>query len=73
VLKRGRAEPALARASDDEQERMVGVLLLDGGGAATTDKAEGCRWGRSTYPARSISILYRDADVPRCWSLGIAC
>jgi hypothetical protein len=29
------------------------VLLLDEGSTATTDKAEGCRWGRSTYPARS--------------------
>jgi hypothetical protein len=28
------------------------VLLLDEGSTATTDKAEGCRWGRST-PARS--------------------
>jgi hypothetical protein len=33
----------------------------------------GRRWGRSTYPARSISILCRDAEVPRCWSRGIAC
>jgi hypothetical protein len=56
------AEPALARASDDEQERRLRVLLLDEGSIATTDKAEGCRWGRSTYPARSISILCRDAD-----------
>src|SRR5215207_1950456 len=67
------AEPALARASDDEQERRLRVLLLDEGSTATTDKAEGCRWGRSTYPARSISILCRDAEVPRCWSLGIVC
>jgi hypothetical protein len=67
------AEPALARASDDEQERRLRVLLLDEGSTATTDKAEGGRWGRSTYPARSISILCRDAEVPRCWSLEIAC
>jgi hypothetical protein len=26
-----------------------------------------------TYRARSISILCTDAEVPRCWSLGIAC
>ena len=52
---------------------MVGVLLLDEGSTATPDKAEGGRWGTSTYPARSISILCRDAEVPRCWSLGIAC
>ena len=38
---------------DDEQERTLRVLLLDEGSTATTDKAEGCRWGRSTYPARS--------------------
>jgi hypothetical protein len=62
-----------ALATDDEQERRLRVLLLDEGSTATTDKAEGCRWGRSTYPARSISILCRDAEVPRCWSLGIAC
>ena len=54
VLKRGvAAEPALAGASDDERERRLRVLLLDEGSIATTDKAEGCRWGRSTYPARS--------------------
>jgi hypothetical protein len=29
------------------------VEVADEGGIATTDKAEGCRWGRSTYPARS--------------------
>jgi hypothetical protein len=52
---------------------MVGVLLLDEGSIATPDQAEGCRRGRSTYPARSISILCGDAEVPRCWSLGIAC
>ena len=73
MLKRGvAAEPALARASDDEQECRLRVLLLDEGSIATTDKAAGCRWGRSTYPARSISIVCRDAEVPGCWSLGIA-
>jgi hypothetical protein len=74
VLKRGfAAEPAPARASGEEQERRLRVLLLDEGSIATTGKAEGCRWGRSTHPARSISTLCRDAEVPRCWSLGIAC
>jgi hypothetical protein len=68
-----RPTPPQTLAADDEQERRLRVLLLDEGSAATTDKAEGCRWGRSTYPARSVSILCRDAEVPRCWSLGIAC
>jgi len=31
------------------------VLLLDEGSAATTDNAEGCRWGRSTYPGAVAS------------------
>ena len=35
------AEPALARASDDEQQRRLRVLFLDEGRTATTDKAEG--------------------------------
>jgi len=74
VLKRGvAAEPALAGASDDERERRLRVLLLDEGSIATTDKAEGCRWGRSTYPARSISILCRDAEVPRVLVARNAC
>jgi hypothetical protein len=40
-------------ASDDEHERRLRVLLRDEGSTATTGKAEGCRCGRSTYPARS--------------------
>ena len=31
------------------------MLLLDEGSAATTDNAEGCRWGRSTYPGAVAS------------------
>jgi hypothetical protein len=50
----GASWPTPVRNSlDDEQERRLRVLLLDEGSIATTDKAEGCRWGRSTYPARS--------------------
>jgi hypothetical protein len=50
------AEPARARASDDEQERRLRVLLLDEGCIATTEKAEGCRWGRApTRRGRSRS------------------
>src|SRR5215208_6469316 len=50
------AEPALARASDDERERRLSLLLLDEGSIATTDKAEGCRWaGAPTRRGRSRS------------------
>ena len=66
------AEPALARASDDEQERRLRVLL-DEGSTATTDKAEGCRCGRTPNRRGRLPIRCRDAEVPRCWSLGIAC
>jgi hypothetical protein len=48
----------------------------DGGSAAPRrrqhcDHGQGGRVpvGQEHYPARSISILCRDAEVPRCWSL----
>lgn len=46
------AEPALARASDDEQQRRLRVLFLDEGSIATTDKAEGGAGGAEHLPTR---------------------
>jgi hypothetical protein len=63
-----------ALAMEDTQERSPAVLLLDEGSAAINEQrgavtvAPEHRAGRSGF-----SILCRDAEGPRCWSLGIAC
>jgi hypothetical protein len=46
---------------------MVGVLLLDEGSTATTDKAEGAGGAGAPTRRARLSIVCRDAEVPRCW------
>jgi hypothetical protein len=45
----------------------VGVLLLDEGSTATTDKAEGAGGAGAPTRRARLSIVCRDAEVPRCW------
>jgi 6-phosphofructokinase 1 len=53
--------------------RRLRVLLLDEGSTAITDKAEGAGEAGARTRRGRLSILCRDQEVPRCWSLGIAC
>jgi hypothetical protein len=46
----GASWPTPVRNSlDDEQERRLRVLLLDGGSTWDHGQGEGCGWGRSPY------------------------